>query len=109
MNKSDIKEMFREECEVLEDEKEIGEESIKFFEEEYERIEKFLNILNKLNGSSIIEKIDKNELYALRKYYLNILSNISVKLNMEKEIFDETNQLLHKILNISTYLHSEMD
>ena len=107
MNESDIKEIFKEEIEGLEDEKEIGEESIRFFEEEYNRTEKFLDILNKLNGSSIIEKIDRNELYSLRKYYMSALSNISTKLNVEKEIFEETNQLLHKISNILTYLHSE--
>ena len=105
MNESDIKEIFKEEIEGLEDEKEIGEESIRFFEEEYNRIEKFLDILNKLNGSSIIEKIDRNELYELRKYYLKALANVSTKLKEEREILEETNQLLHKLLNISTHLY----
>ena len=106
MNESDIKEMFREEREGLDYEREISEENIGFYEEEYVRIEKFLDVLNKLPGSNLIEKVDRNELYDLRKYYATALANMKTELNEEKEILAETNQLFCRLLNISVYFHT---
>ena len=104
MNKSEMKEMLVEEREGLGYEKESIKNRIGTYQIEFTRIEDFINLLNKLPGDSIIEKIDRNELYDLRNYYLKSLNDVSEILIDEKKYLKELNDQLDKLLIIQMYL-----
>ena len=99
-----MNELFSDEREKLKYEIEAIKDDIESSEIEFIRIEKFLNLLDKLPGSSLIEKIDRDELYDLRKYYLKFLKDIKKSLEELKEYLQESEDRMGKLTRIQIFL-----
>lgn len=100
MNELEIKEMFREECCDLEKKIETIEDDIELSQIELIRIERFMDLLNKLPGSSLIGNMDKDDLYYVRNYYINFLKNIAAILTGKKEDSEKLCDQLDKLFEI---------